>query len=102
MQDTISHVKTGIISESLIDDAVTRILRMKFKLGLFEQIKHSSRAKATVADITATRAANRKLAREAVRQSLVLLRNDQNLLPLDPRQHVLVVCLLYTSPSPRD
>ena len=91
LQDTISHVKTGIISESRIDDAVTRILRMKFKLGLFEQIKPSSRAKATVADITATRAANRKLAREAVRQSLVLLRNDQNLLPLDPKQHVLVV-----------
>ena len=68
LQDTISHVKTGIISESRIDDAVTRILRIKFKLWLFEQIKPSSRAKATVADITATRAANRKLAREAVRQ----------------------------------
>ena len=91
LQDTISHVEAGIIAESRIDDAVTRILRMKFKLGLFEQIKPSTRAQATVADITATRAANRKLAREAVRQSLVLLRNDQDLLPLNPTQHILVI-----------
>ncbi len=91
LQNTISQVEAGLISESRIDDAVTRILRMKFKLGLFEQIKPSTRAQASVADITAMRAANRKLAREAVRQSLVLLRNDQDLLPLDPRQHVLVV-----------
>lgn len=91
LQDTISHVEAGIIAESRIDDAVTRILRMKFKLGLFEQIKPSTRAQATVADITATRAANRKLAREAVRQSLVLLRNDQDLLPLDPAQHILII-----------
>ena len=91
LQDTISHVEAGVIAESRIDDAVTRILRMKFKLGLFEQIKPSTRAQATVADITATRAANRKLAREAVRQSLVLLRNDQDLLPLDPAQHILII-----------
>ena len=91
LQDTISHVEAGIIAESRIDDAVTRILRMKFKLGLFEQIKPSTRAQATVADITATRAANRKLARESVRQSLVLLRNDQDLLPLDPAQHILII-----------
>lgn len=91
LQNTLSQVEAGVISESRIDDAVARILRMKFKLGLFDKVKPSSRAGAAVADIKAIRAANKKLAREAVRQSLVLLRNDQNLLPLSPRQHILVI-----------
>ena len=91
LQNTIAQVEAGVISESRIDDAVARILRMKFRLGLFDKVKPSSRANAAVADVKATRAANKKLAREAVRQSLVLLRNDQNLLPLSPKQHILVI-----------
>ena len=91
LQNTVSQVESGVILESRIDDAVTRILRMKFKLGLFDRIKPSERARTVVPDLTETRNKNRILAREAVRQSLVLLRNSEGVLPIDPRQHILVI-----------
>lgn len=65
------------ISMERIDDAVRRILRIKFRLGLFEQ---------PFADHTITNdvglPAHREVARECVRQSLVLLKNNDNVLPL--------------------
>ncbi len=60
-----------------IDDAVLRILTVKFKLGLFERPLADERGLATVGSD-----AHRQLAREAVRKSLVLLKNEQAALPL--------------------
>ncbi|KAG6528549.1 hypothetical protein ZIOFF_010727 [Zingiber officinale] len=74
-------VKNNFISMSRIDDAVRRILRVKFILGLFEKpmVDHS------VANHLGKKE-HRELAREAVRKSLVLLKNgnsgDAPLLPL--------------------
>jgi beta-glucosidase len=70
-------VASGAIPEERVDDAVVRILRKKFELGLFEN-PFADRALAP--EINS--AAHRALARRAVRSSLVLLKNEQSLLPL--------------------
>lgn len=62
---------------SRIDDAVRRILRVKFSMNLFD---NSARDKNLTAAIGSKE--HREIAREAVRQSLVLLKNENNLLPL--------------------
>ncbi len=84
--NTIKQVKRGEISMSRIDDAVTRIIRVKMRAGLFDK-------KSTALTFSGTQEAlqNRKLAREAVRKSLVLLKNDRNILPLSPHQKILIV-----------
>jgi len=74
-----SLVRSGQISESLINDAVARVLRAKFHLGLFER-PYSDEHEA-VQD--ASTAQNRELALQAARESITLLKNDKDLLPLD-------------------
>ncbi|HYN06979.1 MAG TPA: glycoside hydrolase family 3 N-terminal domain-containing protein [Vicinamibacterales bacterium] len=68
----------GLIPMPVIDDAVTRVLRVKFDLGLFERPYVDVDAAAAMNG----RAEHRTLAREAARASIVLLRNDGPLLPI--------------------
>lgn len=70
-------VRKGDIKESRINDAVTRILMVKFKLGLFD-----TDTNVTIENVGADK--HRALARTAVAQSLVLLKDDVGLLPLKP------------------
>jgi beta-glucosidase len=70
-------VEHGKISRGRIDDAVRRILRMKFRLGLFEEPFADRRLVASVGS-----AEHREVARECVRESLVLLKNANQRLPL--------------------
>ncbi len=70
-------VRKGAIPQERIDDAVRRILRAKFALGLFEQ----PYGEAALADTVGSQA-HRELARQAVRESLVLLKNDNAALPI--------------------
>src|SRR4051812_20077767 len=70
-------VQAGQIPMSRIDDANRRILTKKFELGLFEH-PYADRSYAG----TVGSAAHRTLARQAVRESQVLLKNDNNVLPL--------------------
>ena len=88
-ETTLAAVKAGTISQARLDDAVRRILRVKFRLGLFEAGKPSARA---VGGQFALLGApeHRAVARQAVRQSLVLLKNAGGVLPLSPRQRILV------------
>ena len=89
LQNTISQARAGDIPVARIDDAVTRILRVKLRAGLFEKGRPSSRPLANqVAEIGAPE--HRAVAREAVRKSVVLLKNDKCLLPLSPKTNVLV------------
>ena len=73
-------VESGEVPMSRIDDAVTRILRVKFAMGLMDP------ATPKLADRELQKSfgspAHRNVAREAVRQSLVLLQNNKNALPL--------------------
>ena len=84
--NTVAQVRSGEIPMSRIDDAVTRILRVKIRSGLLDEPKPSERDNAGAAALQA-----RRVARRAVRQSLVLLKNEHNLLPLAPSSKVLVV-----------
>lgn len=70
-------VNEGKVPIERIDDAVRRILTVKFEMGLFENYKVDKKLTAKVGSKE-----HREVAREAVRQSLVLLKNDKNVLPL--------------------
>lgn len=87
--NTLEQVKSGVIPLSRLDDAVSRILRVKVRAGLFEKGMPSARGVAGQDDIIG-RAEHRAVARQAVRESLVLLKNNGGLLPLKPRQTILV------------
>ncbi len=86
--NTLAQVRAGEISQARLDDAVRRILRVKVRAGLFDE-KPSARALAGRADVVGS-AEHRALARRAVRESLVLLKNQDHLLPLKPDQTILV------------
>jgi beta-glucosidase len=85
----LAAVKAGIIPPQRLDDAVRRILRVKMRLGLFEAGKPSSRAVGGQFALIGA-PAHRAVARQAVRESLVLLRNQGGVLPLSPKQRILV------------
>jgi beta-glucosidase len=76
-------VAEGSVPQSRIDDAVRRILRVKFAMGLMKE------KQSPLADLSLEKsfgsAEHRKLARQAVRESLVLLKNDGRVLPLAKR-----------------
>lgn len=86
VKNVIRAVKKGEVSEGRVDDAVRRILRAKFSLGLFD----SRDAKLLMSDMVGG-SAHRQLAREAVAASLVLLKNKDSVVPLSQGvQHILV------------
>jgi beta-glucosidase len=88
-RNTLAQVRSGAIPQARIDDAVRRILRVKAMSGLFDRLPPKQRSDAGhIAELGS--AAHRAIAREAVRKSLVLLKNAGQLLPLDPHAHVLV------------
>jgi beta-glucosidase len=82
--NTIKQVNDGEIPLARIDDAVTRILRVKMRAGLFDR-----RPDQYYGDESTMLA--RPLARRAVRESLVLLKNNGRTLPLARNQKILVV-----------
>lgn len=78
LENTIQQVNRGVISRARLDDAVRRILRVKFRAGLMKGKAPSERFLAG-RDALIGFAAHRKVAREAVRKSLVLLKNNEAL-----------------------
>ncbi|KAF3323371.1 Beta-glucosidase BoGH3B [Carex littledalei] len=85
-----NFVNTGVIPMSRIDDAVRRILRVKFAMGLFE----NPYSDPTLADQLGSQE-HRELAREAARKSLVLLKNGKSpnepMLPLPKKSSKILV-----------
>lgn len=82
------HVENGTVSMERIDDAVRRILRVKFIYGLFEKQRPAERYWSDHKSFGS--AEHREVAREAVRKSLVLLKNDDNILPVKKEAKILV------------
>lgn len=83
----LAAFRSGTISDSVINNAVARVLRAKFELGLFERPY-------AFPDSAARWNGNpqhRALAREAARASMVLLRNEGDILPLAPRHRKIAV-----------
>ncbi|WP_417451332.1 glycoside hydrolase family 3 N-terminal domain-containing protein [Kordiimonas sp.] len=87
--NTLAQVKAGEIAEARLDDAVARILRVKLRAGLFEKGMPSARGVAGKDNIIG-RPEHRDVARQAVRESLVLLKNNGHVLPVKPHQTILV------------
>ncbi len=85
---TLEQVQSGEITMERLDEAVTRILRVKIRNGLFEAGAPSTRALAGEYDLLGSDE-HMAVAREAVRKSLVLLKNDETL-PLFPYARVIV------------
>ncbi|UUA73909.1 glycoside hydrolase family 3 protein [Cellvibrio sp. QJXJ] len=88
-KNTLEQVKTGVIPLSRIDDAVRRILRVKLRADLWQRGLPSKRPLAGKDELLGA-PEHRAVARQAVRESLVLLKNKNNILPLSPRLNVLV------------
>ena len=89
-ESTLQHAKDGNIPMERLDDAVRRILRVKLAYGIFDKPAPSERPGANDESLMATPEA-REIARRAVRESLVLLKNNDNLLPLSTEQTILVI-----------
>lgn len=86
MRDLKRSVKNGTVPMSRIDDAVRRILQLKFRLGLFADPFGKREFAATVGSDE-----HRAVARQAVRESLVLLKSENDVLPLKPSDMIAVV-----------
>ena len=89
-ENTLMQVKDGTIPMERLDDAVRRILRVKISSGIFEKGIPSSRPNAGDESLLSL-PSNKAIGRQAVRESLVLLKNNNNTLPLDPKKKILVV-----------
>jgi beta-glucosidase len=81
----VALVKEGAVPQSRIDEAVRRILRVKFELGLFENPMPSPALKSRVG-----LPESRGVSLQAARESMTLLKNTDNLLPLSKNRKVLV------------
>jgi beta-glucosidase len=81
----IALVKEGAVPQSRIDEAVRRILKVKFELGLFENSMPNPALKSKVG-----LPESRQASLQAARESMTLLKNSDNLLPLSKNTKVLV------------
>ncbi|MFC5439061.1 glycoside hydrolase family 3 protein [Rhodanobacter ginsenosidimutans] len=88
-KNTLAEVKSGVIPMSRLDDAVSRILRVKMRLGLFDKGSPSSQVSDNPSYALGS-PEHRAIARRAVRETLVLLKNHNGILPLNPKQRILV------------
>lgn len=88
-KNLLKQVKSGVVSQQRLDEAVARILRVKLRAGVFDAGLPSNRPMAGEFELLGHQE-HRAVAREAVRKSLVLLKNNNQLLPLRPNINVLV------------
>lgn len=79
-------VNEGKIPMDRIDDAVSRILTVKFELGLFDHPYSDSSLLGTIGSV-----ANREIAREAVQKSMVVLKNENSILPVNKNTGKILV-----------
>jgi beta-glucosidase len=88
VQHLKDHVRQGAVAMQRIDDAVRRILSVKFAFGLFDKPRPAKRYWSNHASFGSKE--HREVAREAVRKSLVLLKNSDGILPFEKSARVLV------------
>lgn len=82
-------VKEGKVSQAILDSAVAKVLWWKFRLGLFDDpFKNCDEARARTNVFTN---AHRAAAREAGQKSIVLLKNENNLLPLPAKANIALI-----------
>ena len=82
-------VNGGSVSRQTLDDAVRRVLRLKYRLGLFEQpYRDAGSARALAMQLTPE---HRQASRQVAREAIVLLKNDRNTLPLSKNVRTIAV-----------
>ncbi|PIY93116.1 MAG: beta-glucosidase [Candidatus Magasanikbacteria bacterium CG_4_10_14_0_8_um_filter_32_14] len=86
ISNIVKAVNSGDISEAKINDAVARILKAKFKLGLFDKNQPLIPDLSVIGSDT-----HRELARQAVRESLVLLKDNNKTLPLNKNTKTILI-----------
>jgi beta-glucosidase len=86
-------IKSGRVSMATVDESVRRVLRVKFALGLFDN------PYPTQSEVTAAVAEHRPLVRQAAEESLVLLENKSNTLPLAPNAKIALIGPLADNPN---
>lgn len=89
LENTLAQIQSGVIPMSRLDDAVTRILRVKLRAGLFDRPSPANRSLSGKTELIGS-VEHREVAKQAVRESLVLLKNKNQLLPLSPNTKVLM------------
>lgn len=88
-ESLLAQVKDGIVPMARLDEAVMRILTVKIRAGLFEAGLPSARPEVARSNLGSPE--HQAIGREAVRKSLVLLKNNDALLPFNPSGHIAVV-----------
>jgi beta-glucosidase len=89
LQQVPALVRAGSIAQQTLDEAVRRVLRLKYRLGLFQSpYRVGSAAQAQAGTLSPD---HRQAAREVARESIVLLKNDGNTLPLSKNLGTLAV-----------
>jgi beta-glucosidase len=83
------NILSGRIPMERLDDAVSRILRVKFEFGMFEKPRPAERKLSKDPSCFGSQE-HREVAREAVRKSLVMLKNEDEILPLRKNARILV------------
>jgi beta-glucosidase len=89
-ESTLKHAKSGRIPMERLDDAVRRILRVKIASGIFTKGAPSTRTNAGNEKLLGL-PDNKAIARQAVRESMVLLKNNNKVLPLDASKTIMVI-----------
>ena len=84
MQPLLNAYKRSMVSDADIDSAAYHILRTRMQLGMFDDPTHNPYSKIDPAVIGST--ANKALALEAARESIVLLKNEGHILPIDQKK----------------
>jgi beta-glucosidase len=87
--NTLDQVRSGVIPEARLDEAVERILRVKIRAGILDAPRPSARRNAGNWALLGA-PEHRALARRAARETLVLLKNENRLLPLPANARVMV------------
>ena len=86
---TLQQVQSGEISMARLDEAVSRILRVKLRAGVFAAGRPSTRRHAGEFSLLGSDK-HRAIARDAVRKSLIMLKNEDRILPLSPHLNILL------------
>ena len=87
--DVPAAVHAGLLSEADVDRAVKRLFMARFRLGMFDPPSRVPYADTSQSEIDSP--AHRQLALDAARQSIVLLKNENAILPLGPKVHSIAI-----------
>ena len=96
----VELVKAGRVPTARIDEAVSRVLRVKFRLGLFEPAEKRRSLDPATAAAALAQPETREAARDVARRSVVLLKNEGELLPLvAPPKRIAVIGAMAADPG---